>query len=395
MAEKDFDEISIDESYIRSVLQNIVNHAHKHPDKKQVRVKAGGGFQIACPYCGDSTKNPNKYRGNLNSILFYKCFNDGCNKTTHFTSMCKDFNITIDGETKKKIYDYLDKYTSSVETLQDELMENGINHLIDLKKLEDCINNNKCETPLSDFKPIQPGSAQFYYLVETRGLDPRFFKNIYQCNFHITGDWIEKGIIFLNRKNNKIIGAQYRNMKEGFKRRFHIFTFEDLYNMVGNTELSDGQLMMYNKLSYYYGILEADLSKKITIFEGYGDAILWPNAIGVAGVNTDMRFLEENGLEIRYFFDNDDAGNLKSEEKINQGISCFLWKKMFEWIVDKKGADDPYYHYYKVSKVKDLTRLNQIIPEAYIKLEMENFFSVDKYDLKYIPKVKKKWNKFK
>lgn len=392
--EKDIDELSLDESYIKSILQQIVDKAHTHPDKKRVRVKAGGGYQIACPYCGDSTKNPNKYRGNLNEILFYKCFNDGCNKQTHFTSMCNDFGIGIDGEVKKQIYSYLDRYTDRVDTLQDELMENGLNHLISLEDLSECINNNKCECALSEFKPIQPGSAQFFYLVETRGLDPRLFKNIYQATYHVTGDWFEKVIVYLNRKGDKIIGAQVRNLKEGDRRLFHIYTFEDLYNLVGKEELGDGQKIMYNKLSYYYGILEIDFRKKITIFEGYGDALLWPNAIGIAGVNTSLEFMENNGLDIQYFFDNDDAGHKSSEEKIKSGFSAFLWKRMFDWIVEKKGTNDPFYHYHKISKVKDLTKLNLIIPEAYKKLEMENFFSKDRYDLKYIPKVKeKKWVK--
>tara|TARA_R110000772_G_scaffold81439_2_gene173220 strand:+ start:15009 stop:16226 length:1218 start_codon:yes stop_codon:yes gene_type:complete len=393
-AEKEIEDLSIDESYIKSILQQIVNKIHTNPDKQHVRAKVGGGFQIACPYCGDSYKNANKYRGNLNGILFYKCFNDGCERKTHFTSMCKDFEITIDGETKKKIYDYLDRYTNNVETLQDELLENGLNHLVNLEDLEKCINTNECESALSDFKPIQPGSAQYFYLSETRGLDPRLYKNIYQAKFHVGGDWFEKVIIFLNRKKNKIIGAQVRNLKDGGKRLFHIYTFEDLYNMVGKEELSDGQKMMYNKLSYYYGILEVDFNKIITIFEGYGDAILWPNSIGIAGVNTDLKFMEENGLMIKYFFDNDDAGHRKSEEKIKSGFSSFLWKKMFEWIVDKKGTEDPFYHYNKISTVNDLTKLNLVIPEAYTKLNMEDFFSVDKYDLKYIPKVvEKRWIK--
>jgi hypothetical protein len=394
--EEEFEELSIDETYIESLLKKIVVNHHTHPQKKDVRHKADGGFQIACPYCGDSQKSPNKYRGNLNKLLWYKCFNDGCEKQTHLTSMCKDFNVEIDGDTKKKIYDYLDKHTSSIDTLQDELLENGLNHLIDLEELTDCINNNKCETDLSNFKPVQKGTAQYFYLLENRKLDPSLWRNIYQADWHITGDWVEKVIIFLNRRGNKIIGAQIRNLKDGYKRKFHIYTFEDLYNMVGKKELSDGQLLMYNKLCYYYGILEVDFSKPITIFEGYGDAILWPNAIGVAGVNTDMRFLEDNGLDIRYFFDNDEAGYPKSEEKIKMGFPVYLWKKMFDWIVEKKGTDDPYYHFYKISKVKDLTKLNSIIPECYTKLEMENFFSVDQYDLKYIPKVEKKkkyWKK--
>lgn len=323
------DNIEVNRGYIKDILQRIVNNAHTHPAKKEVREKADQGFQIACPYCKDSQKNPRKYRGNINGILFYKCFNDGCFRQTHFTQMCRDFNVELDIDTKQSIYNYLDNYTDKVDTLQNELAENGLNNLIDLKDLEDCINNNTCDTQLSEFKPIQKGSAQYFYLMENRGLtDESLWKNIYQANFHITGDWVEKSIIFLNKRGNKVIGAQMRNMKDGFKRKFKIYNFTDLYNWVGKEELSEGQLMMYDKLSYYYGILELDFNKNITIFEGYGDALLFPNSIGLVGLDTNLNFIENNGLDIRYFYDNDKAAYPKTEEKIKEGFPCFLWNKM-------------------------------------------------------------------
>jgi hypothetical protein len=81
--------------------------------------------------------------------------------------------------------------------------------------------------------------------------------------------------------------------------------------------------------------------------------------------------------------------------KIKQGISVFLWRKLFDYLVSKKKANDPYYHFHKISKVKDLTNLNKIVPFPYKKLNMEEFFSGDLFDLKYIPKTFKKTNKFK
>lgn len=378
------EELIFDKSYISSVLKNIVSHAHTNPLKMDVHEKESGGFQIACPYCGDSEKNPRNYRGNLNEHLFYKCFN--CDKKTHFITMCADFSISIDAKVKVKIYDYLDKHTNKVDTLNDEILDNGLNHLISLSKLTECINKRLCESDLSNFKPIEYGSAQYFYLIENRGLTPELFNNIYQADYHITGDWYEKVIVYLNRKGDKLLGAQVRNLKEGKNRLFDILTFSKLYEMVGDSELSEVQLMMYNKLSYYYGILEINFYNKITIFEGYGDALLFPNAIGLAGVNTDIKFLESNDLDIRFFYDNDNAGNKKSEEKIKIGFSCFLWNKMFDYVVDRKNSTDPYYHRYKISKIIDLTKLNKVIPEVYEKLQLEQFFSIDKRDLKYIPK---------
>ena len=52
-------------------------------------------------------------------------------------------------------------------------------------------------------------------------------------------------------------------------------------------------------------------------------------------IDTDYKLIENSGADIQYFFDNDEAGFIKSEEKIKQGFPVFLWKKLFEDIVDK------------------------------------------------------------
>ena len=66
-------------------------------------------------------------------------------------------------------------------------------------------------------------------------------------------------------------------------------------------------------------ILNVDFGSKVTVFEGYLDSLFYPNSVGVVGVNTDLIFLENNNLDLQYFFDNDKAGFDKSEEKIKEG----------------------------------------------------------------------------
>lgn len=64
-------------------------------------------------------------------------------------------------------------------------------------------------------------------------------------------------------------------------------------------------------------------------------------------------------------------------------------------MIEKKKSKDPFYQEHIIKQVKDLTALNKIIPESYIKFEMEKHFSKDVLDLKYIPKLKKKWIDYK
>ena len=144
--------------------------------------------------------------------------------------------------------------------------------------------------------------------------------------------------------------------------------------------------------NYYFNILNVDFGERITVFEGYLDSLFFPNSIGLVGVNTDYRFLENNNLDIQYFFDNDEAGYKKSEEKIKENFSVFLWKKLFEDIVDRKNSPDPYRLLHRISKVKDINKLSELVPDPYKKLELQKFFSSDVLDLKWIPKFRRKKN---
>jgi hypothetical protein len=108
-----------------------------------------------------------------------------------------------------------------------------------------------------------------------------------------------------------------------------------------------------------------------------------------------MKFLEINNLELQYFYDNDDAGFKKSEEKIKAGYPVFLWKKLFENIVESKKVEDPYGLFYRINKVKDLNKLSELVPNPHKKLNLENFFSKDVLDLRWIPRPQRIWKKTK
>jgi hypothetical protein len=270
-----------------------------------------------------------------------------------------------------------------------------LNKLLDFTDLERIFNDG--ENVITDFQPVQKNSGIYKYLIG-RGITPNLHQNIYQGKYWINDEKSEHIIIFLNRKGNKIIGCQVRNLKEGKRRLFKIYNYETLYKWIyGVEEITDidaNQLVIYNKLSYYFNILNVDFSQKITIFEGYLDSLFYPNSIGVVGVNTDMRFLENNDLDLQYFYDNDSAGYQKSEEKIKDGYPVFLWKKLFESIVDQKKSSDPYGLMYRISKVKDLNKLAELTPSPYSKFGLDKYFSKDVMDIRFIPKrVKKSFNR--
>lgn len=379
----------MDKLYIQEILQNIVNKEFSEPIKRKM-VAYSDRVNMACFYCGDSTKNKHAKRGNLyfNSLVFC-CFN--CDKKTTFGRVCKDFNEQIDPDKKLEMIEHL----NSVMTYSDyegDFVDAKFEDLIDLAELERVFNQNL--TPISDFKPIQVNGGVYKYLIG-RGISPYLHKNIYQAKWWKTEDQSEWIIVMLNRRDHKVLGLQVRNLKEGKRRMFKIFNFENLleWTSIGKEdtkEIDINQMVVYNKLSYYFNILNCDFSSTLTIFEGYIDSLFFPNSIGLVGVNTDSRFLENGDLDIRYFFDNDEAGHKKSDEKLKSGYPVFLWNKLFESIVDKKNSPDPYSLLHRISKVKDINKLATLVENPHATLKLDDFFSKDSFDIKWIPKFSKK-----
>ncbi len=374
----------MDKSYIKEIVQKVLNKSFSSSQKRKIS-EYEDRINIACPYCGDS-HNEYKKRGNLYfDKLFYICFN--CDKKTSFDKMSKDFNEILDPGKKLEIIEHLNSVINYSD-MNNSMSDMGLDNLIDIKDLEEAFNVKKV-SPIFDFRPIVKGGGIYKYLIG-RGIPDTLHKNIYQAKFERNDDNFDHVIVLLNRREEKIIGIQVRNLKGGKNRFFLIYNWESLNDWVnGDTSVDIDQVVLYNKMSYYFNILNVDFEQTITVFEGYLDSLFYPNSIGIVGTNTDLRMLEGNNLDIQYFFDNDIAGFKKSEEKMRDGCRVFLWKKLFDDIVTKKNTKDPDKLLYRISKIKDMNKLNEIVPNAYKKLELGKFFSEDMLDIKWLPKLKR------
>ena len=381
----------MDKVYIKNIVQKILNKEFANVQKRRINDYTDR-LNVACPFCGDSHRNNHAKRGNLyfNRLVFI-CFN--CDKKTTFDRMCKQFNEQIDPDKKLEMIEHLD----SIMTYNDyknEFVDAKFDNLIDLSDLEKSIELNL--TPFSDFKPIQVNGGIYKYLIG-RGIEPDKHKDIYQAKYWKNEDESEWIIVMLNRRGSKLLGMQVRNLKEGKRRMFKIYNYENILEWVNLAkdepkQVDINELVIYNKLSYYFNILNVDFDSMITVFEGYLDSLFYPNSIGLVGVNTDFRFLENSGFDLQYFFDNDEAGFKKSEEKLKEGYPIFLWNKLFDDIVTQKKTADPFSLLHRISKVKDINKLCQLTPDAFKKLKLPLFFSKDVLDVKWIPKFKRKRN---
>jgi hypothetical protein len=381
----------MDEFYLKSIVERILDKEFTDSRKRKTILYPKNRIQFACPYCGDSHKNPNAKRGNLYfNRLMYVCFN--CEKKTTFTKLSKDFNQQIDPEKRMEMIEYINQ-NLQYEEVKDDFTEAKFEKLIDFEDLKRVLNSDFVN--ITDFKPIDKTKGIYKYLIN-RGIGDEMQKNIYQAKYQMGENNHQWVICMLNRKGDKILGMQIRNLKSGKNRMFKIYNYENLLEWINHEkkikgeetiEMDISEVAIYNKLSYYFNMLNVDFSRKITIFEGYLDSLFYPNSIGLVGVSTDTKFLENNNLDIQFFYDNDHAGHKKSEEKIKQNFPVFLWKKLFTEIVERKDSKDPDRHFYRLNQIKDLGKLNELMPSSYKKLRLFDYFSEDGYDLRWIPKT--------
>jgi hypothetical protein len=309
-------------------------------------------------------------------------------KKTSFDRFAKDFNEVLDPEKKLEIIEHLNS-TINYSDYENDIIETNLEDLIDIKDLEEVFNVKKI-SPIFDFKPVQPNSGVYKYLIG-RGIPPNLHKDIYQAKYSKGDEGYEHVIVLLNRKGDNVLGIQVRNLKSGRRRFFVIYNWEHLFRWVNgeDSDLDMNKTVLYNKLSYFFNIMNIDFEKKVTLFEGYLDSLFYPNSVGMVGANTDDSILTSNNLDIQYFYDNDETGYKKSAQKIKKGKSVFLWKKLFDKIIDNKKMSDPYETMFRISKVKDLNKLAEISPNPYSKFKLNEFFSEDEMDLRWISKPKK------
>ena len=376
--------IPVDRSYIKKLVAEVLEREFRPGEKRRV-LEYPDRLNYACPLCGDS-QDDRKKRGNLYlNRLYHICFNCGAKMT--LDRMCARFGVQVDLDRKIEMADFISSQSRAADP-QDDAEWFDSSRLFLLDDLARALSSG--EHGISGFGPVQPGGEVSAYLAD-RMIVGRMRDNIYQA-WYRTDKWRSEPILcLLNRKGDRVISVQVRNLKQGRRRMFKVYNYEALYRWVNGAEAAEelyaGQLATLNKLSYYFNIMNVDFAQEVTVFEGYLDSLFFPNSIGVIGVNTSTSFLEgSSGARVRYFFDNDAAGHKKSEEKLREGHPVFLWGRLFEHVVGMKPGADPYKLMHRISKVKDLNELCVLTGGSCARLAMDKHFSSDVYDLRHIPK---------
>jgi hypothetical protein len=295
-------------------IQQILDKSHNNLEKRRFR-ESQGRVNFACPYCGDSHSDEKKKRGNLYwESLSFHCFN--CNKHRNLDAFLVDFEKGFEGQKRIDLVNFIrDNAVYAIpQSIKFELF----------RKLEAIAVTKEDFFRAMQVYPVTDQSKRVYPYLKSRmlinrlerfGYDPRK-QTLYIFN--------------LSSDGKKIIGYQTRYLGVNSATKYLSYNFQKMMDKLGRKfETTQEELESFNRISLLFGILQTDLSRDFTVFEGPIDAMFMRNSLALTGVLKSTFNFDE--LEsVRYFLDNDFEGKKKMMEKIKIGKRVFLWKKFIE-----------------------------------------------------------------
>jgi len=148
-------------------------------------------------------------------------------------------------------------------------------------------------------------------------------------------------ILNLHKDTQMILGYQTRNFNSNTNAKYLTYKLEKIYQELKWTLPPDNDMTFQkiNNLSGFFNIMNVDVTKPVTYFEGPIDSFLFKNSVGLSSVHNHPPF--ENG-NTRFLFDFDNEGIKKSRQYLMERRTIFLWRLLFkdypmiEWIEGQK-----------------------------------------------------------
>jgi hypothetical protein len=335
-------------------VQQILNSTFSNKYKTTIH-EFQERLNFACPYCGDSTKDEAKVRGNLYfSTQQYHCFN--CGKHTSIFNFFKKFLPSVSIK-----YDQYNKYTTTNINVIHKKNEFNI---LDSDFIKKYAIPKYILLKNMNWQNIENSKGEYY-------INFRLIKDNNKSKFAYDSKY--NAIIILNIDDEEnVIGLQIRPIvRSKGKSNFFTYNLSKLYTKIYPDIYlkSKEEVIIIDAISTVFGILQVNFSDTITIFEGPFDALMFKNSIATAGALKHLPFSAEN---IRYWYDNDKTGIKKSFECLESGKLVFMWSKYWEDL----GFE---------LNIKDLNELMIYCKKNNINiLDFNKYFSNDKIDAIYV-----------
>lgn len=344
---------------IKSLCKQVVVKEHKHGSKTMIK-DMPGRISMACPYCGDSTKDEKMKRGNLYwDTLQYHCFN--CGQHANAYTFLKDHGIKLNSDDTIEIIDYVEEH--KIESRQTEVLQYGAYSTI----IEISPNKQELRDKLG-FKDVEIGEPAWFYL-RNRMLHNKLEYFMYSPK--------DKRLYILNLgPNEKVIGMQSRALVKTKSSKYLTYDVLKIKEWLGHEINVDENLTeSITKISTLFGILQVDMNRPVTVFEGPLDRLFMRNSLALASVSRDTTELDEIPT-IRYMFDNDKPGKNKMMQKMKRGKSVFTWEKFLNNTKMDKYSN-------RIKDLNDLVMVAFEVKNDCLK-KIEDYFSTSPLDAYYI-----------
>lgn len=320
------------------------------PIRQQINDTDRDKLNFACPFCGDSKKDPNKKRGNLYLTTgTYKCYNDGCGVwiplTKFVAALSRKYEVAPPSINKPKLEFKINKPTKR----RGSLIEFLINQQIGVKLLD--FSEIVRRFSLIPCKNAPVGSPIYEYVLFRKiNTLPVFEKTCYY-------DSRENKIYLFNLdlRSNKILGFAVRHIDPNYMGpKYNIKNYAEFKRTGLVLEIDDDSIQAIDQVNNYFNVLNVNFSKELTITEGQIDSMFIRNCVAATGVSKSNQLLDNLASlkNTRILFDNDNAGRLKSIELIKKGYRVFMWAHALKELKIKYPK-----HISQIKRIKDVNDL--------------------------------------
>lgn len=326
MQNSNFD-VAPDQSIQRFCEQLLKKRFPNDPIRQEINDGDAAKLNFACPYCGDSQKDPNKKRGNLYlNTQAYKCYNDGCavwvpleKFISHFG---RKYGLDVPSSAPAKKPEFRPKTSSRKKG---HLIEFLINREVGAKLLdfEDIVRRFGL-TPCAKADPSSP-IGEYVRRRMLIGL-PVFEQSCYYDSRH------DKIYIFnLDLRSGKILGFALRKISDSaIGPKYNIKNYSEFKKAGLTRDLEEDFVQKVDSINNYFNLLNINFSQDVTVTEGQIDTMFIQNCIATTGVTKSKTVLGSliTKKKARILFDNDRAGKEQTIEFLKQGYRVFLWNKL-------------------------------------------------------------------
>ena len=287
----------VDKKYLRLISSRFRNSKWKTEDL----------LNHACPYCGDSEKNPHKARGYhfvYKETFFYKCHN--CGESKSFAKFLKEQDSTLWKQySVEKFYkkaptlNYQNREPKKVHPKHDNLKSVGCINVLapEAQRARDYLNVRLVPKHRWD---------ELYYIENCQALSQLDYK----YRDRVFGNDPRLILPFYTRQG-KLIGVSGRALNNN-KLRYLTLKFNESESLI-------------------YGLRTVDYNERVYVTEGPIDSLFLPNAIAVAG----SEFSKLNTIvateQTVVVFDNEPRNPeivKKMSQIIEDGFTVCIWPRV-------------------------------------------------------------------